>query len=50
MLKTHWLHGKRQRRIDHVIVMLVKGMVPWFEDKHDRQIAGLNGKDLEGEC
>ena len=49
MLKTHWLDGKRQRRIDHVIVMLVRGMVPSYEDKHKRQIFGLNGKDLAAE-
>ncbi len=49
MLKTHWLDGKRQRRIDHVIVTLVKGMVPYYENRHNRQIVGLNGKDLTTE-
>ena len=49
MLKTHWLDGKRQRRIDHVIVTLVKGMVPMYEKRHDHQSVGLDGKDLAGE-
>jgi len=49
VLKTHWLDGKRQRRIDHVIMMLVKGMVPWYEDKDKRQNIGLEGKDLAAE-
>ena len=50
MLKLHWLYGKCQRRIDHVIVTLVKGMVPYYEHRHSRQIVGLNGKDLAAEC
>ena len=50
MLKSHWLYGKRQRRIDHVIVTLVNGMVSYYEDRHKRQIVGLNGKDLVTEC
>ena len=49
MLKSHWLYGKRQRRIDHVIVTLVKGMVQYYEDRHSRQNVGLNGKDLAAE-
>ena len=49
MLKTHWLDRKRQRRIDHVIVTLVKGMVPMYEKKHERQSASLARKDLVGE-
>jgi hypothetical protein len=49
VLKSHWLDRKRQRRIDHVIVTLVKGMVPYYEHRHSRQIVGLNGKDLAAE-
>ena len=49
MLKTHWLDRKRQHWIDHVIVTLVKGMVPYYENRHNRQIVGLNGKDLATE-
>jgi hypothetical protein len=29
--------------------MLVMGMVPYYENSHDRQIVGLNGKDLVAE-
>src|SRR6266851_8946386 len=42
----HWLDGKRQHWIDHIIVMLVTGMVPYYENRHSRQIVGLDGKDL----
>jgi len=50
VLKSHWLDGKRQRWIDHVIVTLVKGMVPLYENKHNCQSVGLDGKDLVAEC
>ena len=49
MLKSHWLYGKHQHRIDHVIVMLMKGMVEYYEDRHGHQIVGLDGKDLTAE-
>jgi hypothetical protein len=49
VLKTHWLDGKRQRRIDHIIVTLVKGMVPGYQNRHNRQTVGLDGKDLAAE-
>jgi len=50
VLKSHWLDGKRQRQIDHVIVMLVTGMVAYYENKYSRQIVSLDGKDLMAEC
>ena len=50
MLKLHWLDRKHQHRIDHVIVTLVKGMVPYYEHRHSHQIVGLNRKDLTAEC
>ena len=49
MLKSHWLDRKHQHRIDHVIVMLVTGMVPYYKNRHDCQIVGLNRKDLTAE-
>ena len=49
MLKSHWLYRKRQCQIDHVIVMLVMGMVGYYKNKHSRQIVGLDGKDLMAE-
>src|SRR6266851_4416621 len=42
----HWLNGKCQCQIDHIIVTLVKGMVPYYENRHNHQIVGLNRKDL----
>jgi hypothetical protein len=50
VLKLHWLDGKCQRRIDHVIVTLVNGMVSYYENRHKHQIVSLNGKDLATEC
>jgi hypothetical protein len=50
VLKLHWLDRKRQCWIDHVIVMLMKGMVPYYEHRHSRQIDSLNRKDLIAEC
>jgi hypothetical protein len=49
VLKSHWLYGKRQCWIDHVIVMLVKGMVEYYKDRHSHQIVGLDRKDLTAE-
>ena len=49
MLKTYWLDGKRQCWIDHIIVTLMKGMVPMYEKRHDCQSVGLDRKDLAGE-
>jgi hypothetical protein len=46
VLKSHWLYGKHQRWIDHIIVMLVNEMVSYYEDRHKHQIVGLNRKDL----
>ncbi len=49
MLKMHWLDRKCQHWIDHVIVTLVKGMVPYYENRHSHQIVGLDRKDLPTE-
>jgi hypothetical protein len=49
VLKSHWLDGKRQCRIDHVLVKLVTGMVTYYKNRHNRQIVGLNRKDLAAE-
>jgi hypothetical protein len=46
VLKTHFLEGKRNRRIDHVIWTLVNEMVPHFEARHERQTIGVEGDDL----
>lgn len=41
------LEGKRNRRIDHLIYILVCKTVPYFSDKHRRQRYGFEGPDLE---
>jgi hypothetical protein len=46
VLKTHFLEGKHNRRIDHVIWTLVNEMVPHFEARHERQMIGVEGDDL----
>jgi hypothetical protein len=49
VLKLHWLDGKCQCQINHIIVTLVTGMVTYYENRHNRQIVGLNRKDLVAE-
>ena len=46
MLKSKYLDGKRNRRVDHLIHTLVVGMLPSYENKHDRQVLGLEGDNL----
>ncbi|KAH9962585.1 hypothetical protein BC827DRAFT_1087020, partial [Russula dissimulans] len=46
VLKSHWLDGKRNQRIDHLIHMLVEGMIPYYETRHLREVVGLEGPDL----
>jgi hypothetical protein len=46
VLKSHWLYGKCQCQIDHVMVTLVTEMVGYYKHKHGHQIVGLDGKDL----
>ena len=50
ILKTHYLGGKRNWRVDHIIHMLVEIVVPdlWF--KHLQQTAGIYGPNLEESC
>ncbi|KAI0246055.1 hypothetical protein BJV78DRAFT_1089978, partial [Lactifluus subvellereus] len=49
VLKSHWLDGKQNRRIDCVIYTLVNYMVPYYQTWHARQVVGLEGPDLAGE-
>jgi len=46
VLKSKYLDGKRNRRVDHLIHTLVVGMLPSYENKHDRQVLGLEGDNL----
>jgi hypothetical protein len=49
LYKTHFLDGKRNRRIDHALYALVKDMVLHYEDRHARQSVSLDGPDLLGQ-
>jgi hypothetical protein len=49
LYKTHFLDGKRNRRIDHALYALVKDMISHYEDRHARQSVGLEGPDLLGQ-
>ena len=46
MLKSHFLDGKRNRRIDFLIHTLVNEMVPYYQNRHAQQAVGLEGPDL----
>jgi hypothetical protein len=48
VLKTHYLGGKRNLRVDHIVQTLVIDVMPHYDFCHRRQIAGLDGPDLEG--
>ena len=47
MLKSHYLGGKHNRRVDYIIKTLVKKFVPDFEIRHEWQTVRLEGWDLE---
>ena len=47
VLKSRWLDGKRNRRLDHIIFTLVKSADPYYRFRHERQEAGLDGLNLE---
>ena len=47
-MKTHYLNGKRNRHVDHIVKTLVKDLMSNVSNLHKRQVAGLEGLDLEG--
>jgi len=47
LFKGSFLQGKRNRRLDHLIYVLVDHAIPHFIEKHHRQEAGFEGADLE---
>lgn len=47
LLKGNFLQGKRNRRLDHLLYVLVKVAVPYFIQRHRRQAFGFEGPDLE---
>ena len=46
-MKSHCLGGKRNRRIDYVIEKLVTYFISDYQNRHKRQLVGLEGPDLE---
>jgi hypothetical protein len=46
VLKTHWLDGKRNQQIDHILFTLVMEMVPHYKARHKHQEVGIEGLDL----
>ncbi|KAH8978817.1 hypothetical protein EDB86DRAFT_3089977 [Lactarius hatsudake] len=46
VLKSKWLEGKQNRRMDYLIHRLVILMLLDYESKHDRQEKGFEGPDL----
>jgi hypothetical protein len=48
-LKSHWLDGKCNWCIDHLVHTLVNSMEPDYQAWHRRQIVGLEGPNLIGQ-
>ncbi|KAJ7938711.1 hypothetical protein B0H13DRAFT_1583399, partial [Mycena leptocephala] len=46
LLKGNFLEGKRNRRVDHLLHVLINSAIPYFIAKH-RQDFGFEGPDLE---
>ncbi|KAK7034929.1 hypothetical protein R3P38DRAFT_2518623 [Favolaschia claudopus] len=47
VLKDKFLHGKRNRRLDHLLHILVHAVLPYYALKQRRQDLGLEGPDAE---
>lgn len=47
VLKGKFLHGKRNRRLDHLISTLVEEVFPYYALKQRRQELGFEGVDIE---
>jgi hypothetical protein len=47
VLKGKFLHGKRNRRLDHLINTLVNEVLPYYALKQRRQELGFEGVDIE---
>ena len=48
ILKSKWLEGKRNRRVDHLVHTLVTIMLPSYAIQHVRQELGFEGLNLAG--
>lgn len=47
LLKGNFMQGKRNRRLDHLLHILVDKAIPYFIHRHRRQEFGFKGPDLE---
>jgi len=47
VLKGKFLEGRRNRRLDHLIYILVVKVVPYYVKKQQRQELGFEGENLE---
>ncbi|KAJ7779821.1 hypothetical protein B0H16DRAFT_1359575 [Mycena metata] len=47
VLKGKFLHGKRNRRLDHLLSTLTMDVLPYFALKQRRQALGFEGVDIE---
>jgi len=48
LLKSKWLDGKRNWRIDHLIFILTQRVLPnYYQPRHQRQQVGLEGFNLQ---
>ncbi|KAG8922354.1 hypothetical protein FRC02_011910 [Tulasnella sp. 418] len=47
VLKGKFLHGKRNRRLDQLLYVLVEEVIPYYAQKQWRQLHGFEGEDLE---
>src|SRR5258708_38595600 len=50
VLKSIWLEGKRNRRMDHLVHMLVVEFISDLEMHHKWQELGMHGGDLAEQC
>ncbi|KAF6740966.1 hypothetical protein DFP72DRAFT_835956, partial [Ephemerocybe angulata] len=47
LLKGKFMQGKRNRRLDQLIYILTKEVIPYFIQRHHAQHNGFHGGDLE---
>ncbi|KAJ7511852.1 hypothetical protein B0H11DRAFT_1653261, partial [Mycena galericulata] len=47
VLKGKFLHGKRNRRLDHLLSTLLDEVLPYYALKQCRQQLGFEGPDIE---
>ncbi|KAJ7581795.1 hypothetical protein C8J56DRAFT_715112, partial [Mycena floridula] len=48
VLKTHFLHGKRNRQTDYLLSILTQDVLPHYKLKEARQRDHFEGEDAEG--